>query len=429
MATFAIADVLCAYATEPLRMNLQQLYATAEANNASIQSYNVKIQQAEEGIGVANSARLPEMDASASVSYLGNVKIWERPLKNAITAETPHFGNNVTLTASQVVYSGGAITSGIALARLEHEMTKVEADENRQKVRFGLTGYYLQLHSLHNQMEVLDNNINLTETLITLTKQRLEQGVALENDVTRNELQLENLRLGRVRVEDAMRIISHQLSTMLGMDTTVNIIPDDDFSNVLCPKDGEEAWQWLASERNIGMQKVAIGMKMARQKVRLERSELLPKVALVAEEHFDGPVTFEVPTLDRNINYWFVGVGVKYNISSLWKSSKRVRQARTAVLHNELQQRETADGVNDAIQAAYTNYLTSFTELSTRQKSVKLATQNYDVIQNRYTEGLALITDMVDAANVKLEAELALVNARINVIYNYYKLKYISNTL
>jgi outer membrane protein TolC len=60
---------------------------------------------------------------------------------------------------------------------------------------------------------------------------------------------------------------------------------------------------------------------------------------------------------------------------------------------------------------------------------VELATQNYRIIQNRYTEGLALITDMVDAANVKLDAELALVNARINVIYNYYQLKYISNTL
>ena len=55
--------------------------------------------------------------------------------------------------------------------------------------------------------------------------------------------------------------------------------------------------------------------------------------------------------------------------------------------------------------------------------------QNYRVIQNRYENGLALITDMVDAANVKLDAELALVSARINVIYNYYQLKYISNTL
>ncbi len=35
---------------------------------------------------------------------------------------------------------------------------------------------------------------------------------------------------------------------------------------------------------------------------------------------------------------------------------------------------------------------------------------------------MALITDMLDAANSKLDAEQLLVNARINIIQNYYRL-------
>lgn len=42
---------------------------------------------------------------------------------------------------------------------------------------------------------------------------------------------------------------------------------------------------------------------------------------------------------------------------------------------------------------------------------------------------MALLTDMLDASNMKLSADLGLVNARINVIYNYYKMKYITHTL
>lgn len=429
VAVFVTAASLCADGNEPLKVSLRQLFEIAESHNASIQSFRTAVTEAKEGVDVAKSAWRPDLKATASVSYLGNVQIWDRSLKNRISATTPHFGNNFALMARQTVYSGGAITSGIRLAKLNQKMAEVEAEENRQRVRFLLTGHYLQLHNLRHQETVFDQNIALADTLILQTLHRMEQGVALENDITRHELLRENLLLGRARVQDAQRIISHQLTTALGLDTAIRILPDGDFATELYPRENESEWQQTATFNHTGLQKADLGTRMAEQKVMLQRAERLPKVALMAEDHFDGPVTFEIPTLDKNINYWYVGVGVTYNFSSLWKNNKSLRKARTAVQHSRQQQREAAEGVENAIQAAYTNYLTAFTELNTQQKSVELAEQNYRVIQNRYENGLALITDMVDAANVKLDAELALVSARINVIYNYYQLKYISNTL
>ena len=71
----------------------------------------------------------------------------------------------------------------------------------------------------------------------------------------------------------------------------------------------------------------------------------------------------------------------------------------------------------------------SFTDLRTQEKSVELADQNYNVTSNRYKNDLALLTDMLDASNMKLSADLNLVNARINVVYSFYKMKYITHTL
>ena len=67
----------------------------------------------------------------------------------------------------------------------------------------------------------------------------------------------------------------------------------------------------MASQSNVGLQQAQLAMKMNEQKVKLERSELLPKIALVAGEHLDGPITIEVPVLDNNFNYWYVGVVIK----------------------------------------------------------------------------------------------------------------------
>ena len=53
--------------------------------------------------------------------------------------------------------------------------------------------------------------------------------------------------MGRARVEDARHIINHQLTTALGVDSAVAILPQDDFSTALCPQDGEGAWQQMAN--------------------------------------------------------------------------------------------------------------------------------------------------------------------------------------
>lgn len=133
--------------------------------------------------------------------------------------------------------------------------------------------------------------------------------------------------------------------------------------------------------------------------------------------------------IDKNISFWFAGIGVSYNISSLFKNNKKLKQAKTALRQSKEQVELAREGIDNAIQATYTDYLTAFKELETQKKSVEFADQCYNVTEKRYNNGLALLTDMLDASNSKLSADLGLVDADINIIFNYFKLKYISHTL
>ncbi|MDR3047808.1 MAG: TolC family protein, partial [Bacteroidales bacterium] len=82
-----------------------------------------------------------------------------------------------------------------------------------------------------------------------------------------------------------------------------------------------------------------------------------------------------------------------------------------------------------ALNEAFVHYKEAYVLLETKEKSVELAAQNYKVISYRYENDLALLTDLLDAASQKLDTELQTINAKINIIFNYYKLKYISGTL
>ena len=328
------------------------------------------------------------------------------------------------------VYAAGAIDAGIRLSELQRDMAVAGQRMTSNGQRFMALGQYLDLYKIENRMQVYRKNIELTERLISDIRSKQEQGMALRNDVTRYELQMENLRLGLRRLEDQHAILNHQLCNSLGLAQGTLILPDTNLVKTSVPISVREAeWQDIALTNSPQVEKSQIGTRLAQQQLKLTKSELLPKVALVAADNFSGPFIYDIPPLDKNINYWYVGVGLKYNLSSLFKSKKKIQQAALGVSRSQQQQTVVTEQLNNQVQQAYTLYEQSFVDLDTQRKSVQLAQQNYQVVSDRYLNQLALITDMLDASNIKLQAELQEVDACINIVYAYYKMKFIAGTL
>ncbi len=440
----------CAPALAQHRMSLQSLFNLADQQSQRIKVSEVALKAAEEGVASAKSAMLPSVEFSLQGSYTGNAFLMSRGFSTSGTTEyivpglgpqqvengkqpTPHWGNSFTARASQVIYAGGAISSGIEMAKLGRQLAELDVEKNRQEVRFLLTGYYLDLCKLQNQSQVIAKNIELTEKVIEQMKARREQGTVLKNDITRYELQRQSLLLTKAQIDDAQKIIRHQISTTVhlpeGEDFEVDTQSLEEEEMALKTLTSEESWQQTAAENNIDIRKASLVSEMSEQKVRNTRAASRPSVALVVENNLSGPYTSDLIPKNANVNVWFVGIGVKYNLSNLWKNKHNIRKAR----HENTQARESVqlahEGIEKGVQASYTNLLTSSVEVRTQEKQVELADQNYTVVKNRYDNDLALLTDMLDASNMKLSADMALVNARINMLYNYFKLKYITNTL
>ena len=325
------------------------------------------------------------------------------------------------MEAQQVVYAGGAIDAGIALATLQHQQAQVGEQQRRQQQRFLALGQFLEIFKLKNREQVVRQNIELTQRLIDDIQAKHEQGMALKNDVTRYELQMETLRLNLKKLQDQRGILNHQLCNQLGIDG--EIIPSLTTDTSQKGEGSEMSWQNVALTTAPSIQKAEIGQKMASQQLRLAKSEMRPKVALVAADNFNGPFTYDIPPIDKNFNFWYVGVGVKYPISSLFKQNKKVQQAHIRTRQAEQSYIVAAEQLNNQVQQAYTYYQQAYVELETQQKSVQLAGQNYQVVNDRYLSQLALITDMIDASNIKLDAELKEVDARIGIIFDSKRVK------
>ena len=412
------------------KMTVEDLFNLIEQNSKALSARKTGAQMAEQGIASAKSQRLPDINTRLSVSFLGDIFMTDRDFSNYKGYSSPHLGNTFALEAQQVVYAGGAIDAGIRLAELQKEQAEVATTLTRQQLRFVSLGAYLDLCKLANRMRVYEKNILLTEQLLEDIRAKQQEGMALKNDITRYELQMQTLKLELTKLENQRSIVNHQLCNTLGLDDNTRIIPDAAIiDNIMYKNDGEAQWQNEALLNAPSLKNSHLQRRVAEQNLRLAKSELLPKVAVVAADNFNGPITTMVPPINKNLNAWYVGVGVSYSLSSLFKSNHKIQQAHLASQQTNELHDVTAESVNNAVQSAYINLQQSYVELETQKKNVELAAQNYDVINNRYLNQLALITDMVDASNIKLRAELQEVDARINIVYAYYKLCYVTGSI
>lgn len=413
---------------DTLQLTLTDVFTRIENENRTMAMLRTAQEAAEQGIRSAKDARYPEINAEVNVSYIGDCFLTDRNFSNYTKAPSPHFGNGFTLEAQQVVYAGGAVNAAVKMAEHEGRMSEAVISQSRQGLRLMAAGEYLDLFRTDNSIKVYEKNIALTTKLIEEINAKREHGLALAADVTRYELRLEMLKLDLVRLRNTREIMNYRLVNSLGLPegTVVSsaLADDEDLRDR-----SRQHWQEIAADSSPEMKVSGINADMALTRQKLVRSERLPKIAVVAYENFNGPITFEIPPIDKNLNIWYVGLGIRYNFSSLYKSGHKLKQAEIAVRQAEQAKDVTEENLRNNVQKAYADYMQSYVELETSEKSLQLADENYERVHDRYMEQLVLVTDMLDAFNMKLEAELDVSAANAGVQYRLCCLRYAAGIL
>ena len=410
-------------------LTLDEVFRLADENSKSISIHSLMTDEAEKAIEIAKNDLLPSVGAKATAQYISDCVTFDRDFGNWESGEMPHFGNSLILKATQVIYAGGRIKNNINLKRLEKESSVQDEILNRQDLRFLLAGYYLEISKLSNQKYVYENNISQTKLLVKDMQAAYKQGTALKSDITRYELQLQNLELGLTSVKNRINVISYKLASTIGLDPRIKIMTDT-ASLLKLPVETKSQELWLNNKEEIPiMKKADLNIKMSENKIKSIKGEYLPDIRFALTGEMTGPILIEVPPIDINFAYWFAGIEISYNLDALFKGKKKMRQARINRQKMIVEKEYAEEELENSVHEACIGLDEAYTRMQTRLKSVQLAHENYNIVRQRYLNGLSLITDMLDAGNTQLDTELQLANDRINIIYQYLLLKKITGTL
>ena len=304
-------------------LTLDEVFRLADENSKSISIHSLMTDEAEKAIEIAKNDLLPSVGAKATAQYISDCVTFDRDFGNWESGEMPHFGNSLILKATQVIYAGGRIKNNINLKRLEKESSVQDEILNRQDLRFLLAGYYLEISKLSNQKYVYENNISQTKLLVKDMQAAYKQGTALKSDITRYELQLQNLELGLTSVKNRINVISYKLASTIGLDPGIKIMTDT-ASLLKLPVETKSQELWLNNKEEIPiMKKADLNIKMSENKIKSIKGEYLPDIRFALTGEMTGPILIEVPPIDINFAYWFAGIEISYNLDVLFKGKKK----------------------------------------------------------------------------------------------------------
>ncbi len=405
---------VCVMGQSQTTISLEEIFEIDEAQSVQLRVSKSAETEAKKDVSVARNGRLPDINASLSLSFIGDGFTTKRNFSDYQKAPIPHLGTGLSVNITQPVYTGGAVTAAIDMSRLKSTASRFATELQRDNLRFNITGLYLDIYRFATLRDVVSNNILQAEKVLVEMKARYEQGVGLQNDITRYELLLSNLELQLVKINNTLAILNNNLVVTAGLPENTVVKPDTTILARSLPIGGEAMWQQEAVASSPALRLARTDVDITRKAESLVKAEKLPKVGVQAGWTMDGPILVEVPPINRNLSYWYVGVGVSYNISSLFKTNKAMDKSRAATASAEDRLAAAREGVELAVRADYIKYLEAYEELKTQNKSVELAERNYRTTSTRYSADMALITDLLDAANAKLDAEQKLVNARID---------------
>ena len=410
-------------------VTVEDLFHQIDSCNRHVQSGKLQVKQSDAAIEVAKNDMLPSLHLEADWRYIGDGFTTDRNFSNAERAEMPHAGNSFLLKAMQTLYRGGEITGNIERGRIQKQQAQDRLHKTRQDIRFLLLGKYLDLFQLSNQRKVYERNMEQTCLLVRDMQAAYRQGTALKSDITRYELQLQNLQLRLTHVQNQMDILNHELVTSVGWPVTVVIEPDTSALKMLTVERLDES-EWITRAQNAPQMRLAQAqLSLSKNREELLRAGMRPHLFLKAEHEFSGPILVEVPAIDKNFGFWSAGIGLSYNIDALYRNRRMLRQNKIEQLDMQENVALTEENLLNDIHSAYVNLDEAYVRLETQKKSVQLAHENYYIVKQRYTNGQALITDMLDASNTQLEMELDLANAQIGILYQYYLLRKVTGIL
>jgi outer membrane protein TolC len=415
---------LSIHAQELKSLTLKDAIVYALENKADAKKARLQIEKGEYEIKEVRSRALPQIAANGSLNYnpiLQTTVIDGAGFGQPGTTIQAAFGQKWNSTAgvslNQALYDQ-AVFVGLKAAKSTREFYQINAQLTEEQVIERVANAYYQVYVTRQNLTVLDNNLKNTTKVKDIIKGQYDNGLAKKIDLDRTMVRISNINTLRQQTINAVTLQENALKFFMGLPVDTRIsIPETEFEitpNALSlAPDTTTRTEYLLLKKNEQL--------LEYQKKSIE-ANYYPSLSLTGGYNFIGQGP-EMPWFKKPSDgvYWSdfasVGLNLRIPIFSGFGTKARVSQADNKLASIKVDLEETKLALDLQYTNARTQIENSIVSINNQKENAKLAQEVLTNTNNNYIQGLASLTDLLEA-----ESELVVAQNNYTTALLDYKL-------
>lgn len=297
-----------------------------------------------------------------------------------------------------------------------------QLDDQTRNLKRSILDLYYQAVSARQAIDVRQRNLELALQQLDRAVERYKVGLGIQADVLQAENNVLNQRSALLSTEKGYQDLLDQLTAQIGLPQEYHLAVDSgeallDTSATL----PEDFWELVRSN---SFDLKSLNTQLANQ--RLQREQIEDRLK---------------PQLDLSVSYGRSGNEDKLGstVGSLsndnlqlglnWRTTKGERETKASLAQNqldlaslELDMQQTELELKARVRERQRDLETKAEQITLAESNLAVTQQTYEITVERNNVGLATTIDVVEAQERVLDAELALLNARVAYQQTYREL-------
>lgn len=414
------------FAQDTRQLSLKEAVQLGIDNSKELKVSKAKILEASAAVTEARNRQYPDVKISGSYLRVNKPNV-DLKVSMGGSGNGEGSGGSQEINVSQAMYgianaslplfSGLRIHNGIESAKYLEKAAALDAEKDRDEIIQNTIEAYYNLYKAKAAVRLVKENKKNAGQRVTDFANLEKNGLLARNDYLKAQLQESNVELALLDAENNEKIATFNLDLMLGIPENTQLELDESGLGAVPKIQSIEEWENMAINSRPDYLALQQRHEASKSGVKAAKGEYLPSLALTG-----GYIAAYVPNFLTITNAVNGGIGLSYDLSSLYKSGAKVKQAKAKQEQVYWASMQLNDGIRVQVHQAYQNYLESLKKIDVYKKAVEQAEENYRITKNKYDNALATTTDLLDADVAQLQADINYEYAKADAVIAYNKL-------